>query len=286
MADPSTAGICKRTLLNRVVLNLETAEELGVVTEVLVDSRHHRAQALICGNGMFGRGEQRFPLPQIASVGRDGVVVRLSQPPTEEPPPPPEVFPLVNLELWSDSGDLIGQLIDFRFDPKTGDIQAYLFVASDTSGMAPGLYGLPPDGVISISRRRLMAHDQAIRAATLLDANVQAPPTSPSPRLPFDRGMPAPRRQWASAMEETRDLRERWGEQVQEQGQQWKQTAENRFGGVFDNVRKRTRRLRHQLRETVTDVTASLPTGRRLDDDDITTIDVDPLDTGSDSDKR
>jgi hypothetical protein len=40
--------------------------------------------------------------------------------------------------------------------------------------MAPGLYGLPPDGVISISRRRLMAHDQAIRAATLLDANVQA----------------------------------------------------------------------------------------------------------------
>jgi uncharacterized protein YrrD len=285
MADPSTSGIRKRALLNRVVLNLETAEELGVVTEVLVDIRNHRVQALLCSNGMFGRGEQRFPLAQIASVGRDGVVVKLDQPPIGESAQQqqPDIFPLGNLELWSDNGDRIGQLVDFRFDSKTGEIRQYLFVAGETSGMPPGLYGFAPEAVISTSRRRMMAHDNDIRQATLLDPNVQAPPASTLPRMPFERGVPDPRRGWESAMEETRDLREKFGGQVQERGQKFKQEAENRFGNVFDTVKKRTRRLRNQLRETVTDVTAGLPSGRRLDDEDMTTIDVDPLETRPES---
>jgi hypothetical protein len=54
--------------------------------------------------------------------------------------------------------------------------------------------------------------------------------------------------------------------------------AKGQLGQVLGQMKKRTRQLRSQLRETVSDVTANLPAGGQFAKDDGTvTIDVDSM---------
>lgn len=275
MERPNSTKLLRSALADRVVIDLQTAEELGQVIQVLVDVRDQRVAGLGCGGGVLHRGGQKFLWSQVSSVGRDGVVIRAAEPAQRAVQALQEALPLANLELWSDNGDRIGVLTDFQFDAASGAILSYRFVANDTSGLAPGLYQFPSDGVVSTGRRRMMAHDQAVRQATLLDAGVQVPTPETGPREVFGYDIPDPRQGWETAVEGTREIREQFGGQFQEQGEKLRTEAQERFSGLLGNVKKRTRRLRNQMRETVTDLTAGLPSGQRLDDDEVKTIEVD-----------
>jgi uncharacterized protein YrrD len=274
-------SLLKSDLLTRLALNLDTAEEFGPITEVWVNGRTHQVQGLGCSTGLLGRQNRRFLWSQVASVGHDGLILKAGAQAVATDEPPPDCLALGELELWSDHGDRVGQLTDYRFDPANGNILQYRFIAGESSPLAPGLYALDPLAVISMGRRRMMAEAASLSAATLLEAEVPHPQT-PSPGrpslnpLPFDQ-VPDPRRSWDAAVETTRHAREQVAEQVSERRQQFQSQAQNRFGNLLGDVKKRTRRLRNQLRETVTDVTAGLPSGQHLHNDNIPTIDVDAM---------
>jgi hypothetical protein len=51
----------------------------------------------------------------------------------------------------------------------------------------------------------------------------------------------------------------RLGAEAQDRRQKIQAEAQDKLGGLLGNVKKRTRHLRHQLREAVTDATAGLP---------------------------
>ncbi len=267
--------LLRSALASRLVIDLRTAEELGQVHQVLVDVHTQRVVGLNCGGGLLQRGGQPFLWEQVTSVGRDGVVIRTEPAGSEVNQALQDALSLANLELWSDHGDRVGIITDFAFDPRSGGILNYRFVASETSSLAPGLYELATDGVVSIGRRRMMAHDQSLRQATLIDPEVQTPPREAAKREVFGYDIPDPRQGWETAVEGTREFREQFGDQFQGRGEKLRAEAQEKLGGFLGNVKKRTRHLRHQMRETVTDITAGLPSGQRLEDDDVKTIEVD-----------
>jgi uncharacterized protein YrrD len=279
MEPPNSTELLRSALANRIVIDLQTAEELGRVAQVLVDIRSQRVAGLICGGGVLQRTGQTFLWSQVNSVGRDGIVIRVGEPAPRVEEALQDAIPLADLELWSDNGDRIGLLADFAFEPHSGEILNYRFIARETSGLAPGLYRFAPDAIVSTGRRRMMVHDTALRQATLLEAGVPPAFQSAARREVLGYDLPDPRQGWEAAVEGTREMREQFreqfSEQFQERGEKLRTEAQEKFGGLLGNVKKRTRRLRNQMRETVTDLTASLPSGQRLDDDDVRTIEVD-----------
>ncbi|WOD38852.1 hypothetical protein [Nodosilinea sp. E11] len=285
-------GILKSELLNRLAINLDTAEEFGPIAEIWVNGRTHQVQGVGCSvGGLLTRQHRRFLWPQIGSIGRDGVVVKAGAKVEAIDEHLQNCLPLGEVELWSDHGDRMGQLVDYRFDPTTGNILQYLFVPVEASDLAPGLYGLDPVAVISTGRRRMMAEAAALKAAPMVRAGMQ-PPAAPPPSSPFDRipldKMPDPRQGWEAAVKGTQTMRDQFqgqfqegrqklGAEAQDRRQRLQAEAQDKLGGLLGNVKKRTRHLRHQLREAVTDATAGLPSGPNLRDDKIPTIDVDAM---------
>ncbi|MBD2109407.1 hypothetical protein [Nodosilinea sp. FACHB-13] len=287
-------SMLKSELLNRLAINLDTAEEFGPIAEIWVNGRTHQVKGIGCSaGGLLNRQSRRFLWSQIGSVGRDGVVVKAGARIEAIDEHLQDCLPLGEIELWSDHGDRIGQLTDYRFDPATGNILQYLFVPAETSPLPAGLYALAPVAVISTGRRRMMAEDTALSAPVLIQAGVQLPrqpaPTAQSPfdRIPLDK-LPDPRRSWDAAVKGTQTMRDQVNEQFQEgrhklgaeaqdRRQKLQAEAQDKLGGLLGSVKKRTRGLRNQLREAVTDVTAGLPSGPNLRDDKVPTIDVDAM---------
>jgi uncharacterized protein YrrD len=67
----------KSELINRLAINLDTAEEFGPIAEVWVNGRTHQVMGLGCSaGGLLNRQSRRFLLSQIGSIGHDGVVVK------------------------------------------------------------------------------------------------------------------------------------------------------------------------------------------------------------------
>lgn len=298
MPGSSPSTMLKSDLINRLAINLDTAEEFGPIAEVWVNGRTHQVKGLGCSaGGLLNRQSRRFLWTQVGSIGRDGLVVKAGARAESIDEHLQDCLPLGALELWSDHGDRIGQLIDYRFDATTGNILQYLFIPEVTSALAPGVYALDPIAVISTGRRRIMAEDTALRAAPLISEGLPQPAEaeasgSPFDRIPLDRisldKMPDPRRGWDAAVKGTQTMRDQVNEQVQEgrqrlgaeaqdRRQKIQAEAQDKLGGLLGNVKKRTRHLRHQLREAVSDATAGLPSGPNLRDDKMPTIDVDAM---------
>ncbi|TVQ11884.1 MAG: hypothetical protein EA368_04850 [Leptolyngbya sp. DLM2.Bin27] len=288
----------KGELLNRLAINLDTAEEFGPIAEIWVNGRTHQVRGIGCSaGGLLNRQSRRFLLTQVGSIGRDGVVVKAGARAEAIDEHLQDCLPLGELELWSDHGDRVGQLIDYRFDPTSGNVLQYLFIPGDASDLAPGVYALDPVAVISTGRRRMMAEAAALEAAPLVRSGLPQPPAPAAARSPFDRlpldrlpldHMPDPRRGWDAAVKGTQTMRDqvneqfqdgrhRLGTEAQDRRQKIQAEAQDKLGGLLGNVKKRTRHLRNQLREAVTDATAGLPSGPNLRNDSTPTIDVDAM---------
>ena len=272
-------------VLRRLPIDLGTAESLGPITEVWVNVRHHRVVGLGCGGGL-GRRSRRFDWGQVVSVGHDGLVLRTpSAPdPTQFPQDDtvwPESFALGEVEIWSDHGDRLGDLIDYAFAPRDGTILQYHFTATTAPGLAPGRYAISPEAVISLGRQRMMVAQAALAQAERLGDPV--PPRasglrSPLETLPLEQvfdHIPDPKQTWEATVDRTRQARSQLSEQWQGQGHRIQSEAQQRIGQWLGDVKKRTRHLRHQLRETVSDVTAGLPSPPQRQNDTKPTIDVD-----------
>lgn len=275
-------NVLKGDLLRLVSIDLDTADSLGPITELWVDPRGHRVIGVGCGGGL-GRRSHRVPWHQVVSIGHDGLVLRGATAPVSTPEDGPDCpghepeyapentlladgIALGDVEVWSDHGDRLGHLSDYCFSPSDGAILQYHFSTTASPDLAPGLYAIPPAAVISLGRRRMMIAQVTLAQATRLGDPVSpraAIPRSPLEALPLDQvrdHLPDPRQTWDATLDRTRQARTQLSDQWQEQGHRLQSEAQQRLGHWLGDVKKRTRRLRHQIRETVSDVTAGLPT--------------------------
>lgn len=155
---------------------------------------------------------------------------------------------MVGIEVWTDTGNCVGQLVDYRFD-RRGAIVQYLFAQPDQAG----LYGLSPDAIISAGRKRVMVSDQAVEQAVHF----------------ADAAVPVDQQDWQSTAQTTAQS---WVGQVQQRAQglsdyaQERWLSEDQLQSTSQQFQDRTQELRSQLNQRVSKAKKRLgPLNRALE---------------------
>lgn len=274
MTDQAGSELRMSAVVKRLVLDLETTEDVGRVGHLLVDEKSHQVMGISCRVGMMGRERYCFRWDQIASVGKDSVILKGGASPWH---PPETVLPLAELELWSDAGERIGRLVDFEFDRHTQAIQRYLFTPEGWRGLMVGLYAIDAGAIISAGRRRMMIRTEAVENPPVVDPDWSHPSVE-FPHEEFD-GL---RQDWQAARQHTQAAAEQFQGEMQARTRQFAHHAKDQVGQVLGRFRKQTRKLRSQLRETVTDLSEEFPVGRNRPSRPRRTIDVNSRETWTD----
>lgn len=142
-------------LIDQLVLDRSTMEELGRVEVLWSYPKVHRVFGFICKSGFLDRRKTAFNLDQIDRLGTNGVLVN-SAPVETDQERVQQIQTLIGSEVWTDEGNRIGRITDFIFDLKTGNIQQYLLASSGLRGLAGTVYSLYPSQILSLGSTRVM----------------------------------------------------------------------------------------------------------------------------------
>ncbi|MEB3281769.1 MAG: PRC-barrel domain-containing protein [Lyngbya sp.] len=159
-----TQMIKRSELINRLVLERNTVEDLGRVEQLWINPQSHQVVALTCKSGLI-RGQKRvFTWDNITQIGEDAVLVnRGSSEESENQTKPESALHGMNHEVWTDAGKKIGSIVDYIFDQKTGFINSYLYSSQGLRGVLEGVYILSATAVSSAGKKRLIVLEAAIQ---------------------------------------------------------------------------------------------------------------------------
>ena len=257
MTDPASDVDLLRhsTLQDRLVLDYDTTESVGAVEALLVDVKQGRVEGLVCKAGLMGRQKERLSWGQLASIGTDSVVVRSH--PSSGSERLMAAQPAVSLEVWTEAGNIAGQIVDFQFARNSGEVVWYLFAPEGSTALGDGLYGLRPSDILSAGRKRVMATAAAIEQADRI-ADGLPPVTAPSPEFLQD-GSPTPQ-DWQSLVKGAKQL----GQTVQQRAQELKDYTQGHLPELTEQlqgqtqqasntVQKRFEKIRSQFQQQDTD---------------------------------
>jgi uncharacterized protein YrrD len=160
----STQGswVKQSDLPKRLILDSSTTDDLGHVDQLWLDPQAHTVLGLTSISGFWKRKKHAFPWNCIQAIGADSILIN-RQGMDIEPQKPEQVAPIINHELWTDSGNKAGHIVDYLIDPDTGSVVGYLFRSNGWSGLMEGTYMLPPSAIVSVGHQRVIAQDAAIR---------------------------------------------------------------------------------------------------------------------------
>ena len=123
-------------LVGMGLMAYETTEEVGTVDHLLVDVSASEVVGFACKAGgalggpigdILGR-KQSVSWAQLVKIGRDRIVIHTAVPPSERTEEKLAAAQnVIGLEVWTDGGDLIGQVVDFCLEVDSGKVQQYLF---------------------------------------------------------------------------------------------------------------------------------------------------------------
>ncbi|MCT7953989.1 PRC-barrel domain-containing protein [Laspinema palackyanum] len=155
-------------LINRRVIDRGTAEEVGRIDELWLNSKsHHIVGFSSKSGGVLGLGVKRhsFTWEQIYSIGADSIVVNINAE-VEDPEKSPEIsHPIIGHEVLTESGNTAGELRDYIIATQTGAVVGYLYKSSGWRGAVEGTYLLSPEDISSIGSKRILVIDTAIQDA-------------------------------------------------------------------------------------------------------------------------
>jgi uncharacterized protein YrrD len=167
MVTDSNQIIRQFDLLGKLVINRETTEELGQVDQLWLDLKHHQVMGLTSKAGVMGLRKYFLTWTQIETIGAAGLMVSL--PAGLESTKPEDLETVIGHEVWTEAGDKVGSIRDYRLHPETGDIIDYLFVSNGWRGLVDETYCLLPAGIVSIGRKRMIVTVAAIQHAEQFD---------------------------------------------------------------------------------------------------------------------
>ncbi|GAB4205011.1 MAG: PRC-barrel domain-containing protein [Coleofasciculaceae cyanobacterium] len=149
-------------VLNRLVLDRCTAEEIGRVEQLWLNPQSHQVVGLTCKSGFLGNKKRSFTWTQIEAIGNDSILVNLDSSDIE-PEKPEGVVSLIGHELWTDAGNKAGKIVDYLFVPKTSAVVNYLYMSSGWRGVLDGIYLLPSSAIASVGSKRVIVPDAIIQ---------------------------------------------------------------------------------------------------------------------------
>lgn len=157
---PQPEIVQQSELLNQLVIDRDTLEELGRVEVLWMYPPSHQVLGFICRSGWLGSKKFAFKLDQIQALGANGIL-------TNSPPEPTDtkrvsqLESLLQHEVWSDGGNRLGKITDLLFHYRTGEITHYLFVSNGWTGITGELYQLPAQQILSAGERRVLVSEVA-----------------------------------------------------------------------------------------------------------------------------
>jgi uncharacterized protein YrrD len=150
----SQVSVKRSELHNRLVIDRHTSENVGHLSQLLLDSPSQKIVGFACG-GLLGGHRQIFRWEQIESIGADSIVISGKQwEPAFEGTGP--IKAPIGHELWTETGNQMGKVTDLLFDSETGKIVHYIFTSKGWQGAMDGTYLLPPIAVTSIGSQRMI----------------------------------------------------------------------------------------------------------------------------------
>lgn len=142
-------------LLKRLVLDRETVEDQGCIEELCLDLQSHQVIGFICKSGLFGREKKYFAWKQIETIGTDATLVNgKSQPDNLEKNN--NIINIIGNEVWTDTGEKVGFIVEYIVNIKTGVIVNYLFKSNGWKGVLDSVYLLKPEAVSSVGNKRVI----------------------------------------------------------------------------------------------------------------------------------
>ena len=230
MADQSVLRQVR--LLGRLMLDYDTTDELGLVDDLLVDLNRGQVVALACKAPVWQRQRPVYSWDSIVNIGTDSIVLHAQSAAQSQV----AAQPMVGLEVWTDTGNCVGQIVDYRFE-RGGTVVQYLFAQAGQAG----LYGLAPDAIISAGRKRMMVAAQAVNQAEYFaDENIEIAPSD-----------------WQTSAQTTAQS---LADQVQQRAQDWSGYAQehwlsedltDQLQSKRQELQEKTQGLRSQLTQQV-----------------------------------
>jgi uncharacterized protein YrrD len=154
-------AIKRSELLKRLVLDRQSAEKVGHVSQLLLDKQAQKVVGIVCQSGLMGKHKHILSWEHIEAIGQDSVLVHVPQTPLLEIAD--SIEPPINTEVWTNTGNKAGKLLEFFFNPNTGSVVSYLFSASGLQGLIDGVYFLPPGAISSVGSQRVIVLEAAVQ---------------------------------------------------------------------------------------------------------------------------
>lgn len=159
-------------LLDQLVLDRASMEELGRVEVLWSYPKLHRVLGFICKSGFMDRRKTAFNLDQLDRIGTNGVLVN-SAPVETDRDRVRQLESLINCEVWTDEGNKIGKIVDYVFDLKTGNIRQYLMAGSGIQGLTGKMYALYPSQILSLGSTRVLVSEAIADGLDLYQAGIE-----------------------------------------------------------------------------------------------------------------
>ncbi|MGY6529952.1 MAG: PRC-barrel domain-containing protein [Cyanobacterium sp.] len=159
----SNLELKRSELIDRLIINYSTTENVGKLDNFVLELETHQVKGIISKAGLLGRDKHGFSWKQIESIGKDSIIVHYDQE-IEIQLDEWDTF-LIGAQLWSNSGDKAGKIVDYIISKETGKVINYLFSSSGWKGIKEGIYSLAPEDILTITDKRVIADNQAIENA-------------------------------------------------------------------------------------------------------------------------
>ncbi len=218
-------------LLNQLVLERNSMEELGHVDVLWMHPPVHRVLGFICKSGFLGTKKTAFNLAQIKTLGANSILVN-AKPVETDSEKVRSLESLLNCDVWSDAGNKIGRITDYLFNLKTGAITQYLFVSSGWGGIAGGIYLLPPNKILSFGSKKVLLSEVAAQNLAVYRQGIKQKLTQAGTSLKED---------YIQATQELRSLAK--------QAQTATEQAKERAQALAEQAKEKVQTLNEQLKE-------------------------------------
>lgn len=237
-------------ILNQLVIDIESAEELGRVDHVWMIPESHKVMGLVCKSGLLGSQKKLVTLSQIAAIGSDGVMINFDQTEViaEEPK---QSTSMIGHEVWSDGGDRVGKITDLLFDAQTGEVMEYLFVSSGWRGVTEGTYLLPPASIRSLGTKRIIISETSAQEPVLYSEGLRQKVTQARESITEQaKDLTEQAKERAQTLtEQAKERAQSLGEQVKERAQSLGDQARERSQALVDQVKERSQTLTDQAKD-------------------------------------
>lgn len=260
-------------LLNQLVLDLNTMEELGHIDLLWMHPPAHRVLGFICKSGLLGTKKTAFNLDQIKALGANSVLVN-AQPVETDDHKVRQLKSLLGCEIWSDAGNKIGSINDCLFNLKTGAITQYLFVSNSWSGLASGLYLLPPNQILSFGSKRVLVSAAVVKTLSVYRPGIKQKLDQVRNFLKQDYAQVA--QDWQTLAKQAKLTTEQAKEQSIKLAQQAKQKGQTLVEQVKEQAQKQVKE-NTQAQTSAENNSKTPPPPSTPTSDQIKTTDSDPL---------